>query len=53
MESGYIESGEEANVGALRELREETRFIPEWIIELNSFYQDEGVSSTLNYIFLV
>lgn len=50
--AGYIENGEEANVGALRELREETGFVPKEMIELDSFYQDEGVSSALNHIYL-
>ena len=50
--AGYIENGEEAKIGALRELREETGFVPNGMIELDSFYQDEGVSSALNHIFL-
>lgn len=50
--AGYIEKGEDTKVGALRELREETGFVPKDMIELDSFYQDEGVSSALNHIFL-
>ena len=50
--AGYIENGEEASIGALRELREETGFVPKEMIELDSFYQDEGVSSALNHIYL-
>ena len=50
--AGYIENGENAEIGALRELREETGFVPKDMIELDSFYQDEGVSSALNHIFL-
>ena len=50
--AGYIENGEDASVGALRELREETGFVPREMIEMDSFYQDEGVSSALNRIFL-
>ena len=50
--AGYIENGEEAKTGALRELREETGFVPKEMIEMDSFYQDEGVSSALNHIFL-
>lgn len=50
--AGYIENGEDTKVGALRELREETGFVPKDMIELDSFYQDEGVSSALNHIFL-
>lgn len=50
--AGYIENGENVEVGALRELREETGFVPKKMIELDSFYQDEGCSSALNHIFL-
>lgn len=50
--AGYIEKGEEARIGALRELREETGFVPNEIILIDSFYQDEGCSSALNHIFL-
>lgn len=50
--AGYIEKGEDTKVGALRELREETGFVPKDMIVLDSFYQDEGVSSALNHIFL-
>lgn len=50
--AGYIEKGEEASVGALRELREETGYVANKLIEMDSFYQDEGVSSALNHIFL-
>lgn len=50
--AGYIELGEEVVEGALRELKEETGYIPERIVEMDSFYQDEGCSSALNRIFL-
>lgn len=50
--AGYIENGEEAYVGALRELKEETGYVPSKMIEMDSFYQDEGCSSALNHIFL-
>lgn len=50
--AGYIEKGEDAKIGALRELREETGFVPKTIFEIDSFYQDEGISSALNHIFL-
>ena len=47
-----IENGEDASVGALRELREETGFVPKEMIEMDSFYQDEGCSAALNHIYL-
>lgn len=50
--AGYIENGEEAYVGALRELKEETGYVPSNMIEMDSFYQDEGCSSALNRIYL-
>ena len=50
--AGYIENGEDKVIGALRELREETGFVPRNMILIDSFYQDEGVSSALNHIFL-
>ena len=50
--AGYIENGEDANIGALRELREETGFVPNEMIEIDSFYQDEGCSAALNHIYL-
>lgn len=50
--AGYIENGEDVMVGALRELREETGYTTNNIIEMDSFYQDEGCSSALNHIFL-
>lgn len=50
--AGYIESGEDAKDGAIRELREETGFVTDNMLELDSFYQDEGCSAALNRIFL-
>lgn len=50
--AGYIEKDEIPLVGALRELKEETGYVPKEMIEIDSFYQDEGVSSALNHIFL-
>lgn len=50
--AGYIENGEKEKVGALRELREETGFVPKEMILMDTFYQDEGCSSALNHIFL-
>lgn len=50
--AGYIEQEEDAKDSALRELREETGYVPERIIKIDSFYQDEGCSSAYNHIFL-
>ena len=50
--AGYIESGEDCMLGAMRELIEETGYVPSEITLIDSFYQDEGVSSALNHIFL-
>lgn len=50
--AGYIEYGEDKVTGALRELREETGYVPKEMKLIDSFYQDEGVSGALNHIFL-
>ena len=40
--AGYIEPGEDAKTGALRELREETGYVPDEMIYLDKFYQDQA-----------
>lgn len=50
--AGYIDPGENPREAALRELREETGYVPESMIELDSYYQDEGVSAAFNHSFL-
>ncbi len=50
--AGYIEKNECVKLGALRELREETGYTTNDIIEIDSFYQDEGCSSALNHLFI-
>ena len=52
MPAGYVEKGEQPQDSALRELKEETGYVPENIIKIDSFYQDEGCSSAYNHIFL-
>lgn len=50
--AGYIEENEKPEEAALRELKEETGYVPERIIHLDAFYQDEGVSKAYNHAFL-
>lgn len=50
--AGYIEPGEDPSIAAIRELSEETGYVPEKIIPLGGFYQDMGVSSAYNQMFL-
>ena len=50
--AGYIESLEDAKAGALRELAEETGYVPDSIKLIDTFYQDEGCSMALNRIYL-
>lgn len=50
--AGYINPDEPPIESAKRELREETGYVASDLIELDSFYQDEGCSSALNRIYL-
>ena len=50
--AGYIDKGEEKEVSALRELREETGYVSDEIEYLDSYYQDEGCSAAMNYMLL-
>lgn len=50
--AGYIDQGETKEMAALRELREETGYVPEKLIELKSYYQDPGISGAKNTCFL-
>lgn len=50
--AGYIEQGEDGIEAAKRELSEETGYIPKEVIPLGGFYQDMGVSSAFNRLYL-
>lgn len=50
--AGYIEEYEEPVKAALRELVEETGYIPTDIIEIAKYYQDQGCSRAYNHSFI-
>lgn len=50
--AGYIEDGEEVVDAAKRELREETGYEAEKLECVGNFYQDQGCSSAMNYLFI-
>ena len=50
--AGYIDEDEKGHQAAYRELKEETGYVADEYIYLDSFYQDQGVSSAYNHIYL-
>ncbi len=50
--AGYIDKGEEPKVAGKRELSEETGYLPEKMIFLDSYYQDQGCYGAYNYSYL-
>jgi ADP-ribose pyrophosphatase len=50
--AGYIDLGETGHDAAIRELREETGYIPQKVIKVMEYYQDQGCSRALNESFL-
>lgn len=50
--AGYIDIDETGEMAALRELKEETGYIPKKIIKVGDYYQDQGCSRALNECFV-
>lgn len=50
--AGYIEYKEDPRLAAIRELEEETGYIPERLQLLDTYYQDQGCYEAFNYSFL-
>ena len=50
--AGYIDPGETPKDAAIRELREETGYEAEKLIELKSYYQDQGIGGAFNTCYL-
>ncbi len=50
--AGYAEEGESSENAALRELKEETGYIPKKLVKIAEFYQDQGCSRALNSAFI-
>lgn len=50
--AGYVEDGEDYEKAGTRELFEETGYVPEKMMCIASFYQDQGCSAAYNKSFL-
>ncbi len=50
--AGYLDENETYLEAAIRELKEETGYVASELIELISYYQDQGISSAYNTCFL-
>lgn len=50
--AGYLDPGENHLDAAIRELKEETGYVAEKIIELKGYYQDQGISAAINKCYL-
>lgn len=50
--AGYIDANETGYDAALRELKEETGYIPDKLVKVAEYYQDQGCSRSLNECFL-